>query len=106
MDVESDGNYGYHAMSGLFGKGKENHTLVCQTLISELMARSELYTRLYVTTKKFNKVHHAIAPSVVVRAPVSKWMSFPEMGHLIASAYEMVCIDLTRYGFLETFFPL
>ncbi|XP_058770121.1 uncharacterized protein LOC131643812 [Vicia villosa] len=28
------------------------------------------------------------------------------MGHLIASAYDIVFIDLTRYGFSETFFPL
>ncbi|XP_058726867.1 uncharacterized protein LOC131598267 [Vicia villosa] len=28
------------------------------------------------------------------------------MGHLIACVYDMVCIDLTRYGFSETFFPL
>ncbi|XP_058748664.1 uncharacterized protein LOC131621652 [Vicia villosa] len=28
------------------------------------------------------------------------------MGHLIACAYDMVYIDLTRYGFSETFFPL
>ncbi|XP_058756409.1 uncharacterized protein LOC131629641 [Vicia villosa] len=28
------------------------------------------------------------------------------MGHLIASAYDIVYIDLMRYGFLETFFPL
>ncbi|XP_058742679.1 uncharacterized protein LOC131615220 [Vicia villosa] len=28
------------------------------------------------------------------------------MGHLITCAYDMVCIDLTRYGFSETFFPL
>ncbi|XP_058751896.1 uncharacterized protein LOC131625000 [Vicia villosa] len=28
------------------------------------------------------------------------------MGHLIACAYDMVCIHLTRYGFSETFFPL
>ncbi|XP_058746733.1 uncharacterized protein LOC131619677 [Vicia villosa] len=28
------------------------------------------------------------------------------MGHLIACAYDMICIDLTRYGFSETFFPL
>ncbi|XP_058765994.1 uncharacterized protein LOC131639523 [Vicia villosa] len=26
------------------------------------------------------------------------------MGHLIACAYDMVCIYLTRYGFSETFF--
>lgn len=30
----------------------------------------------------------------------------PEMGHHIASAYNKVCIDLTRYGFSKTFFPL
>ncbi|XP_058778430.1 uncharacterized protein LOC131652557 [Vicia villosa] len=28
------------------------------------------------------------------------------MGHLIACTYDMVCTDLTQYGFLETFFPL
>ncbi|XP_058763928.1 uncharacterized protein LOC131637348 [Vicia villosa] len=28
------------------------------------------------------------------------------MGHLIACAYDMVCINLTRYGFSETLFPL
>ncbi|XP_058733903.1 uncharacterized protein LOC131605577 [Vicia villosa] len=28
------------------------------------------------------------------------------MGHLIASAYDIVCIELTRYAFSETFFPL
>src|SRR3954465_14156310 len=33
-------------------------------------------------------------------------MSFSEMGHLIASAYDMVCVDLTRFGLSETFFPL
>ncbi|XP_058775179.1 uncharacterized protein LOC131649432 [Vicia villosa] len=30
----------------------------------------------------------------------------PEMGHRIACAYDMVGIDLTHYGFYETFFPL
>lgn len=33
-------------------------------------------------------------------------MCFLEMSHLITSAYNMVCIDLTRYGFSKTFFPL
>ncbi|XP_058759136.1 uncharacterized protein LOC131632405 [Vicia villosa] len=28
------------------------------------------------------------------------------MGHLIASAYDIICIDLTRYNFSETFFLL
>src|SRR3954471_19920640 len=33
-------------------------------------------------------------------------MSFPNMGHLIVSAYDRVCVDLTGFGLCETFFPL
>ena len=33
-------------------------------------------------------------------------MWFPEMNHLIANVYERMRINLTRYGFSETYFPL
>ena len=57
----SDGNCGFRVVSDLLGKGEENHTLVRQTLISELTMHKELYTWLYVTTKSFNKVHNVFA---------------------------------------------
>ena len=106
MNIWSYGNCGYRVVSSLLGHGEEKHTLVRQTLISKLTSHRELYTRLYVTKDKFNKVHHALDQSVIVHAPVEKWMSFPKMGHLITSAYDVVCIDLMRYGFSETFYPL
>lgn len=33
-------------------------------------------------------------------------MCFPKIGHLIACAYDKVCIDLTRYSFSKTFFSI
>ncbi|XP_058776744.1 uncharacterized protein LOC131651091 [Vicia villosa] len=39
-------------------------------------------------------------------APEDKWMRFPNMGHLIANAYERVRINLTRYSFSKNCFPL
>lgn len=33
-------------------------------------------------------------------------MRLPEMSHLIACAYAKMCVDLIRYNFSETFFPL
>lgn len=106
VDVGTNGNCGYRVESALLGNGEEQHILVRKKLISELTSHSELYTCPYVTKDKFNKIHHVLAPSVTVHAPVEKWMCFPKMGHLIANAYNVVCVDLTRYDFSETFFPL
>ncbi|XP_058784804.1 uncharacterized protein LOC131659665 [Vicia villosa] len=39
-------------------------------------------------------------------AAEDKWMRFSDMSHLIESACERVCINLTRYGFSKTCFPL
>ena len=56
--------------------------------------------------QKVEEIYHALVPCVSGDAPEDKWMRFLEMGNLIASAYERVCINLTRYGFSETYFPL
>src|SRR4051812_1550452 len=106
VDVGGDGNCGYRTVAVLLGKGENNHTLVRRELIAELTSYRDIYGRLYENQEKFAKIHDALVPSLTGIAPVSKWMSFPEMGHLIASAYDMVCVDLTRFGLCETFFPL
>ncbi|XP_058773393.1 uncharacterized protein LOC131647514 [Vicia villosa] len=70
------------------------------------MVHREYYTRLYGNKEGFDKIHNALVSCVTGSAPPEKWMCFPEMGNLIVSAYDMVCIDLARYGFSETFFSL
>ncbi|XP_058733605.1 uncharacterized protein LOC131605243 [Vicia villosa] len=106
VDVGTDDNCGYRAVDGLLGKGEENLTLIRQALISELTSHRGIYGRLYEKQENFDKIHDSLVPSLTGHALVSKWMSFPEMGHLIASAYDRVCVDLTRFGFSETIFPL
>ena len=106
VNVEGDGNCGYRVVSALLGKGEDSHALVRHQLIQELKTHKESYTRLYGKKEKFDTVYESLVPCLSGPAPVSKWMTFPETGHLIACAYDKVCIDLTRYGFSETFFPL
>ncbi|XP_058772002.1 uncharacterized protein LOC131645808 [Vicia villosa] len=106
VNVAGDGKCGYRAVSGLFGNGKDSHTLARYQLIQELKKHKDSYMRLYGEEVKFEAVNEALVPWLGAYAPVSKWMRFLKMGHLIACAYDSVCIDLTRYGFLETFFPL
>ncbi|XP_058746245.1 uncharacterized protein LOC131619123 [Vicia villosa] len=101
-----DSNCGFRTVSGLLGKGKENHNVVHQTLILKLMVHRELYTRLYGKKEESHKIHNALVPCVSGSVPVGKCVCFPKVGHLIVSAYDRVCIDLTRYGFSETFFQL
>src|SRR3954462_773506 len=104
VDVGGDDNCGYRAVAGLLGKGGENNTLIRRELLSELTSHRDIYARLYENQENFEKLHDSLVPSLSGIAPVSKWMSFPNMSHLIASA--RVCVDLTRFGLCETFFPL
>ncbi|XP_058725790.1 uncharacterized protein LOC131597094 [Vicia villosa] len=101
-----DGNCGYRVVSGLLGNGEDSHTLVRHQLIQDLKMHKDSYTRLYGEGAKFEAVNEALVPWLGAYAPVSKWMRFPKMGYLIESAYDRVYIDLTRYCFLETLFPL
>ncbi|XP_058774777.1 uncharacterized protein LOC131649047 [Vicia villosa] len=64
------------------------------------------FEHLYGKEAKFEAANEAFVPWLGPYAPVSKWLKFPGMRHLIACAYDMVCIDLKRYGFSKTFFPL
>ncbi|XP_058724865.1 uncharacterized protein LOC131596273 [Vicia villosa] len=106
VNVVGDGNCGFWVILTLLGKGEDDHKLVRHELIEELMNHKDSYTRVFGDEAIFELVHEALVPWLGVYAPTSKWMRFPKMKHLIACAYDMVCIDLTHYGFSETFFSL
>ncbi|XP_058782385.1 uncharacterized protein LOC131656794 [Vicia villosa] len=106
VNVVGDGNCGFRAVSALLGKGEGADELVRHVLIEELVNHKDSYTRVFGDGTKFQPVNEALVPWGGAYAPVSHWMRFPEIGHLISCAYDMVCIELKRYGFLETFFLL
>ncbi|XP_058749515.1 uncharacterized protein LOC131622494 [Vicia villosa] len=106
INVVEDGNCRFRAVLALLGKGEDAHELVRHDLIKELVNHKDSYTRISGDETKFESVNEALVPWGGAYAPFSHWMRFPDMGHLIASAYDIVCIDLRHYSFSETFFPL
>ena len=105
VNVGGDGNCGFQAISCLLGSREEYYNTVRDTLIIELTKHRDLYTRVFGSKERVKEIHHALVPVKVGCEPEDKWMWFPEMGHVIANAYDRVCINMTRYGFLETYFP-
>ena len=79
----------------LLGKGEDSQTLIRHQLIQELKTHKESYTRLYGKKEKFDAVYESLVPCLSGLVPEEKWTCFPEMGHLIACAYDRVCVDLT-----------
>ncbi|XP_050878838.1 uncharacterized protein LOC127082655 [Lathyrus oleraceus] len=106
INVKGDDNYGYRAVSNLLGKGEDNHTPVLHQLIHELKTHKESYTRLYRKKENFDAIYETFVPCISGPTLKEKWTCFLEMGHLITCVYDITCIDLTRYGFSETLFPL
>ncbi|XP_058776927.1 uncharacterized protein LOC131651272 [Vicia villosa] len=104
VNVAGGGNCGFRAVSALLGKGEDDHKLVRHELIEELMNHRDSYTRVFGDEAKIESVNEALIPWLDAYTPTSKCMRFPEMRHLIACAYDMVCIDLTRYGFFGNLF--
>lgn len=105
VDVIGDDNCGFRVVSGLLGKGEDDYQFVYRHL-QKMTTHRESYTKLYGNKATYDTILNALVPCLTSLAPFEKGMRFSKMRHLIASAYDRVCIDLTRYGFSETFFPL
>ncbi|XP_050908119.1 uncharacterized protein LOC127121716 [Lathyrus oleraceus] len=104
VNVEGDDNCGYRAILALLGKGEDRHTLVRHQLIQELKTHKESYPWLYKKKENSGNVYESLVPCLRGPTPEEKWMHFSDMGHLIACAHDRLCINLTQYYFLETFF--
>ncbi|XP_050918866.1 uncharacterized protein LOC127136332 [Lathyrus oleraceus] len=104
VNIEGDDNYGYRAVSALLGKGEDNHTLSAINF-HDFRTHKKSYTRLYKKKENFDAIYESLIPCFSGPTPEVKWMRFPKIGHLIACAYDIMCIDLTRYSFSKTFFP-
>ncbi|XP_061990742.1 uncharacterized protein LOC133709124 [Rosa rugosa] len=103
-DVESDGNCGYRVVASAMGFGRKSWRRVRRDLLNELDSMPQLYESLF-GAKEVKKVKDALNHYNSGSAPKRCWMYFPEMGHLIATCYGVVVIDLSD-GQCITFLPL
>ncbi|KAJ4715736.1 FAR1-related sequence [Melia azedarach] len=106
-DVVADGNCGFRAVADLMGFGEDGWLQVRKDLLNELNSNLEYYSLLYGTGETDERVKELIhALTYFESCPRhDRWMIMPDMGHLIASAYNIVLFHLSFQQCL-TFLPL
>jgi hypothetical protein len=111
VNVKRDGHCGFWVIARHLGKDEEDHVLVRYALINELKNHKSDYMPIYDTEERYNKILNGLYPPkcTIGVALVDKWMTTPDMGHIIASCYKRSVVLLTLLemgGAWETYFPI
>ncbi|KAK9927749.1 hypothetical protein M0R45_024918 [Rubus argutus] len=106
-DVASDGHCGFRVVASLLGNSNEDGWIrVRSDLIKELEFNSAQYAQLFMSEKRVDELHHALAYfGTTCLYQKEHWMTMPDMGHIIASCYNVVLMLFSSTQCL-TFFPL
>ncbi|XP_057511322.1 protein NLP6-like isoform X2 [Actinidia eriantha] len=103
-DVAFDGNCGFRAIAGLMDIGEDGWVQVRRDLLTELNLHGDDYKIMYGGQQRINELTHCL--SWFDGCPgMDRWMTMPDMGHLIASCYNVVLYHLSHQQCL-TFLPL
>ncbi|KAH9753465.1 protein FAR1-RELATED SEQUENCE [Citrus sinensis] len=103
-DVVADGNCGFRAIADLIGLGEDGWVQVRKDLLNELYSHLDDYGKLY-GPERVNELIHILSYYENWPASSDRWMTMPDMGHLIASCYNVVLFHLSSVQCL-TFLPL
>jgi len=110
VNVKWDGNCGFRVIARHLGMDEEDHVLVRHSLIHELRNHKSDSMPIYDTEDRYNKIMNGLHPpksrSGIV--PVDKWLTTPDMGHIMATCYNrlVVLLTLPEKGICETYFPI
>ncbi|XP_028071173.1 uncharacterized protein LOC114273561 [Camellia sinensis] len=103
-DVDADGNCGFRAIAGLIGFTEAEWGQVRRDLLQELHTHIDHYTHLYGSHDRIEELTHILS-YFEPNPGYHRWMTMPDMGHLIASCYNVVLYHLSAQQCL-TFLPL
>ena len=103
-DVASDGHCGFRAIADLLGYTEDSWGRVRGELFYELSSNHELYSAVFMRHDHVGKILNSIN-YYNERAPEEHWFCLPEMGYLVASAYNVALVCLDRRMSL-TYLPL
>ncbi|KAH1212505.1 hypothetical protein GmHk_14G040687 [Glycine max] len=105
VDVKAYGNCGYRSVAGLLGMGEDFWSVVRYHLLKELGNFSEDYTRLFGGMERFEELRMSLHVDGLTKVTMDKWMDITDMGHVIASRYNVIVVSLSKQQ-STTFFPL
>ncbi|KAI8563231.1 hypothetical protein RHMOL_Rhmol03G0096200 [Rhododendron molle] len=103
-DVRSDGNCGYRAVSYVMHQSEHNWKTCRNDLLLEVNNHYDLYEKM-TGIGGANKLRYRLSFFEDGTAPENRWMIFPDMGHVLASTYNVVVVLLSQLQCL-TFLPL
>ena len=103
-DVTADGNCSFRANARLMGLGEDSWPQVQTRLSKELVTHAKHYKQLYGSQQRVEELLYIISYQGSY-PPYDRWMTMPNMGHLIASHYNVVLYHLLVEQCL-TFLPL
>ncbi|KAH1221575.1 hypothetical protein GmHk_12G034956 [Glycine max] len=105
VDVKADGNCGYRSVVGLLGMGEDSWSVVRNHLLKELAKFSEDYIKLFGGTERFEELRMSLLVDGLTKVTTDKWIYITDMGHVIASRYNVIVVSLSKQQNM-TFFPL
>ncbi|XP_012858917.1 PREDICTED: uncharacterized protein LOC105978051 [Erythranthe guttata] len=104
INIGSDGHCGFRAVASMMGFGEDEWGRVRDDMLRELTSIFFIYTAMHCGEETVRSMQ-TIVSNWDVPATRDYWMSFPNMGHVIASTYNIVLVYLSKYQCL-TFLPL
>jgi len=108
VDVIGNGHCGFRAIAESVGLTKKSHVMVRRALIEKLKEHRNKYIEIYASKRRYNYILDGLHPPKNARsfAPLDKWLTLPDMGHIVASCYNGPVVEMTTLdiGVSETFF--
>jgi len=110
VDVIGDGHCGFRAIAESMGLTEQSHVMVRRALIKELKEHRNKYIEIYASERRYNYILDGLHPPKNANsfAPPDKWLTLPDMGHIVASLYNRPVVEMTTLdiGVSENFLPL
>lgn len=104
VDVLTDGNCGFRVIADCLGLDEDQWRQVRRDLLNELHTNISLYFNVFGSAARIKELT-VILNYFESHPHVDHWMTMPDMGHLIASRYDVVVHLISRQQCL-TFLPL
>ncbi|KAH6787647.1 hypothetical protein C2S52_007199, partial [Perilla frutescens var. hirtella] len=104
FDVKSDGHCGFRAVASLLGFGEDCWLKVREELVEKLCNHRHYYVNFYGSTELVAELLEVLS-CFIIPAPYKSWMTLPDMGHLVASRYNVVFVHISKQQCL-TYLPL
>jgi len=91
VDVIGDGHCGFRAIAEFMGLTEQSHIMIRIHLIQELKDHRDDYVEVYAGDNRYNYILNGLHPPANMKGCahlVDKWLTFPDMRHIVANYYK------------------